>query len=165
MRRANRILKTARVMKVDFLKDDWFYFSHQHMDWDGIGDLGPSIRSIMLEAHACVFRKYASAMTAFGAPYQLWLSLAESESGQDAVYRHSPNPHSEFPAVFNDVSWGVPRLEALLSTWLPEFRLVVGKRDWNYVVYAEGFGVQLKTPNAILNPPNHSSEPTQSAVR
>ncbi len=29
------------------------------------------------------------------------------DSGQDAVYVHTPNPHTEFPYGFEDVAWGV----------------------------------------------------------
>lgn len=143
LRRASSILRDARQFKVNIAPNEWFCFSHQHLDWNGVGDLGPRIRLKTLEAHALVFRAYALALSRFDRPFQLWLSFGMSDAGQDAVYCHSANLHSKFPAEFDDVTWGNSSLEALLCIWLPEFRLVVGVRDWNYVIFAEGIGVPL----------------------
>ena len=144
MRRANDLLSKSHTFSVKISPSDWFYYSHEHRDWNGIGGIGPLIHRRTLEAHANVFRAYALALVDFQKPFQLWISLDQECTGQDAVFVHSANPYSEFPAIFDDVSWGLPALEAVLSEWLPEFELIAGKREWNYVVYAKHVGIPLE---------------------
>ena len=156
LRQAKAILNSAREFGARFSHEDWFNYSHQHLDWNGIGDQGWRIRRLTLEAHAHVFRAYASAAKSLNKPFQVWLSLPISDAGQDAVYCHSPNPYADFPAGFSAVSWGVPELESLLSVWLPDFRLVAGKGKWNYIVYAKGVGLSLETPRDEAFSANHT---------
>ena len=145
LRRAKQMLAKAKKFTVTISPSNWFHYSHEHWDWDGIGGTGSLIHGLTLEAHTHIFRAYAEALRDFPKPFQLFLSVELNPTGQDAVYLHSPNPNSEFPALFQDVSWGIPELESLLSQWLREFDLVVGKRGWNYVVYAKNVGLPLKS--------------------
>jgi hypothetical protein len=124
--------------------DDWFHFGHYHLDWNGVGDLAPRVRRIFLEGYARVFRHFALQAQRLGKPYQLWISLHVDDAGQDAVYLHTPNPHSAFPAEFVGVQWGLSELVAVFSKWLPEFSLVGGRLDRTLFLYAVGYGVSLK---------------------
>ena len=36
---------------------------------------------------------------------QCWILLLPDDALQDAIYLHSDNPHSEYPAPFDDVDW------------------------------------------------------------
>jgi hypothetical protein len=144
LRQANAILDRAKVRSVQFAPDDWFSFSHEHLDWNGIGDLGSKIRRRTIEAHCHLFRTYALAASKWSHPFQLWLSLGRKDAAQDAVYLHSPNPDTAFPESFDDVEWGISELELLVSAVLPEFEVVAGRRSWNYVVFAERVGVSLR---------------------
>jgi len=128
---------------LEFGPDYWSDYGHQHLDWDGIGNFNREIRSMTLQAHATVFRAYARRLSALAIPFQLFISLVIEDGGQDAVYLHTPNPQSAFPVDFDDVEWGVPKLEEHLSEVLPEFRFVAGRRDFNYIVWAKGVGVPL----------------------
>ena len=128
----------------DIDPEGWFYYYHVHLDWDGIGDLGAQIRLQTLEAHLCIFKKYADALTQFAKPYQLFMSFFIEDAGQDAVYVHSENPHSDFPAVFDDVHWDIPEFESFLKSMLPEFDFIAGRREENIVVYAKNIGESLK---------------------
>jgi len=124
--------------------EDWFHGWHQHLDWDGIGDLSPRLRRIFLEGHARLFRHFALQSHRLGKPYQLWIVLFANDAAQDAVYLHTPNPHSVFPAEFTDVQWGLPELVAIFTPWLPEFSLVAGRGTGALFLFAEGYGVSLK---------------------
>lgn len=142
--KANKILKEAKGYEVEIEPDEWFYYDHVHLDWDGIGDLGAQIRLQTLEAHLCIFKKYVHALTQFDKPYQIFMSFFIDDAGQDAVYIHSENPHSDFPAIFDDVQWDIPEFESFLNSMCPEFNFVAGKREENIVVYVEGIGESLK---------------------
>jgi len=124
--------------------DDWFHCWHQHLDWDGLGDLSPRLRRVFLEGHARLFRHLASQAHCLGKPYQIWIVLFVDDARQDAVYLHTANPHSAFPAEFPDVHWGLPELITLFSPWLPEFSLVAGRSAGALFVYADCHGLPLK---------------------
>ncbi len=96
-----------------------------------------------------VFGALAKEAPNMGKPFQLFLSFFRKDAGQDAVYIHTQNPNSEFPAEFDEFQWGVPALEAHLSKLLPQYQFIAGKRDQSYVVFAKGVGVPLsKSINA-----------------
>jgi hypothetical protein len=148
LRKARLILKQAEsfAFRREFNSDVWSDYGHEHLDWDGLGNFSPEVRLITLEAHAKVFRAYSQHCLNLGKPFQLFLSLPIEDGGQDAVYFHTPNPQSSFPAEFSDVEWGVPELEKQFSRFLPEFQFVAGRRDFNFIVWAKGVGVPLVAP-------------------
>jgi hypothetical protein len=64
-----------------------------------------------------------------GGPFQVWLRVDESDSGQDSFYVHTPNPHSEFPFDFSEVTWGGDLPEILSGIIDPaEYRF--GRSEW-----------------------------------
>ncbi len=143
LRRALQAATTPTAFERVLCADDWFHFWHQHLDWDGLGDLSPRLRRVFLEGHARLFRHYALQAHLLAKPYQIWILLAH-DAGQDAVFLHTPNPHSEFPMTYPDVQWDLPELVELFSPWLPEFRLVAGRAQGALFLFAEGYGVSLK---------------------
>jgi hypothetical protein len=147
-RRARQILTKAQNWQVELDSKTFGDWDHWHFDWDGIGDFSPRIRLITMAAHACIFEALAVEIAKIGGPFQLFFSLARRDAGQDAVYLCAPNPHSSFPALFDDVEWCVPDLAAQLSVFLPQYQFHVGKRDFNYVAYAIGIGVPLAPPSS-----------------
>ena len=144
LQRSLRAVAAPTVFNRRLSPDDSFHCWHQHLDWDGLGDLSPRLRRVFLEGHARLFRHLASQAHHLGQPYQIWIVLFVNDAGQDAVYLHTANPHSAFPAEFPDVQWCLPDLVALFSPWLPEFSLVAGRAVGALFLYAEGYGVPLK---------------------
>lgn len=41
-----------------------------------------------------------------GGPWQVWIAIDRSDSEQDAIYLHTPNPQTTFPERFEGVVWG-----------------------------------------------------------
>jgi len=77
------------------------------------------------------------------------LTLDEEDSGQDAVYLHSPNPNRpSFPVKLQDVEWGQREMEAILDTYLTALPIRVGtvgeKGGRIYFAYAVGHGAPLE---------------------
>ena len=65
-----------------------------------------------------------------------------SDAGQDAVYLHSPNPHSPFP-FHPEVVCDDHRLLALMRELLPEFELRIG-HSLGFFIYSPSVGVPLE---------------------
>jgi hypothetical protein len=124
-------------------EDDWFYYCHWHRDWCGVGNVSQEARLITLRAHLHIFACLARTALHLQKPFQLFLSLPHEDAGQDAVYMHTPNPHSPFPAVLSEAPWGCRKLEELLHELLPEFQFAACRQEFNYVAYAIGVGVPL----------------------
>lgn len=142
-RRLRAIQKSAEEFEPD-PHPDGYDFDHIHLDRDGMGGFGARARRITLEAHARVFRKLAAVAPQWGLPYQLFFSLPLRDAIQDAVYFHTPNPDSGFPAVYDGFVWGNEDLRSYLAPFLPEFDLIAGSREFNHVVYAAGVGEPLR---------------------
>ncbi|MGJ8674265.1 hypothetical protein [Rubritalea sp.] len=100
-----------------------------------------------MKSHATLFRRYAQKLEKLTLAHQLFISIAKDDAGCDAVYIHSPNPHSEFPIIFDDTSWGTPDLQSIFSDFLPDYAIIAGEGLHNYVVYAEGVGEPLRPQN------------------
>ena len=83
----------------EYLSDPmaWCNFSHQHFDWKGYGN----IRWKEREAHLTVLFKHFSIIAEhlknYERPYQMYAILHLRDSGQDALFFHTPNPYSDFP--------------------------------------------------------------------
>lgn len=75
-------------------------------------------------------------------PFQLWICLDGADAGQDAVYLHSPNPHSPFP-FHPEVVCDDHRLLALMRELLPEFELRIG-HSLGFFIYSPSVGVPLE---------------------
>ena len=91
-----------------------------------------------------MMNRIAEQLALFEGEFELWLSISTSASYNDAVYIHSPNPHSNFPVDFSSVSWddtAVPDgLKALGDSGLAcGFDEVSG-----YVAFRPGVGVDLR---------------------
>ena len=147
-RRALRAVKDARAFEREFPEDGWSNYWHQHLDWKGIGNRGPELRCVFLRAHAKLFRYLALQAGALSKPYQLWITLQIHDAGQDAVFFHTANPQSVFPANCGELRWGLPELASVFSEWLPEFSLFAGRNMGAIFIYAEGIGVPLRQARA-----------------
>jgi hypothetical protein len=126
--------------------DLWCHFWHYHADWPGWGNLGWRHRKEHLRAHGVVFRRIVSRASAFALPFQTWILLSLEDAGQDAVYLHTPNPHSSFPCILTDVDWGVPSLELALSPIVGERPMRVGRSAGALLLYCPAVGEPLEAP-------------------
>ena len=151
-----RVDREARDFVVKTSPGDWWNLWHYHADWPGWGNLRWRYRRHHINALAIVFGKIAASAGDLPQPFQLWVSLEGGDSGGDAVYLHSPNPHSEFPVVLADVEWGVGLPDAgiaeAFSRWPLRVGVHTGLRDditpprevASYVIYSPDVGVPLE---------------------
>jgi hypothetical protein len=108
---------------------DWFDLWHTHVDWHGEGNSRPDIRRECVRALFTAFADIESRAAGCLGPFQSWLVFDAADSGQDAVYLHTPNPNRDnFPYQFEGVAWGVDP-----PNWLTEFltsNLEVGRSEF-----------------------------------
>lgn len=107
--------------------DDWFDFSHQHVDWKGRGNQGMKHRRAHLQVLVQVFERTLESVSEWEKPCQIWIFVDERDSSQDAVFIHSANPNSEnYPCDWGHVIW----LDNGMPCFLKEFdcdRFEVGR--------------------------------------
>ena len=96
--------------------NDWYDLWHQHFDWDGRGNLSRRDRNQHLKALFTAFDNVVEQLNDYHDPYQTWIFISAHDSGQDAIYFHTPNPNKDnFPYTFDGFVWGknIPELLAL----------------------------------------------------
>ena len=98
---------------------EWFNLSHHHVDWESRGDYSPEKRRACIEAILLVFEAAVSQSKSLSLPCQVWALLDPADSGQDAVYFHTPNPHTAYPYEFEGVIWNGQRPALLEGVSLP----------------------------------------------
>ena len=107
---------------------------HTHVDWKGEGNRSPEARQVFLRALFQLFERTETFVGGWNRPAQVWLVIHKGDSGQDAVFVHTPNAHrNNFPYLFDGVSWKVD-----LPAWLREFvdpqRHEAGRLDYEGAV-------------------------------
>lgn len=96
---------------------EWFDLWHTHVDWRGEGNADPDVRRECLRVLFAAWERVEALGTTLAVPWQSWVVINVEDSGQDAVYLHTPNPNRDnFPYPFRDVAWG-----AVPPEWLAEF--------------------------------------------
>ncbi len=106
----------------------WFNQWHKHVDWDGEGNSDPAMRQACANALITCFGRVLEQVSA-DVELQVWMRF-ESDSGQDALYLHSPNPHTEYPYQFEDVEWGVDAPE-FLKAGLEGESVEIGRSEYD----------------------------------
>lgn len=98
-------------------EDDWYDFWHYHFDWFGLGRSSGRAHNEHTKAAFTAFSNALEQLKEYKGPYQVWLSFSESDSSQDALYFHTPNPNQDnFPYQFEEYKWG-----AIAPEWLSRF--------------------------------------------
>ncbi len=88
--------------------DDWYDLWHTHFDWYGRGNKKAKARAEHIKALFTAFEKLLNQTKTYQKPYQAFLSFCDTDSSQDAIYFHTPNPNkNNFPYTFEGVEWGV----------------------------------------------------------
>jgi hypothetical protein len=111
----------------------WFDLMHWHPDIDGIGNASPEARSACLAIARQLFDKALAELIVWGKPSQCWFIAQQDDSGEDALYIHTPNPNQQnFPYAFEDVIWQVAA-PLWLAAHFPEPDFIHGESRFNDV--------------------------------
>jgi hypothetical protein len=130
-------------------EDCWFNHWHDHFDWHGLGDNSFKRRKPHFD---CLFRHFeicAQNSHKLRTDFQLFALINDNDSGQDALYIHTPNPYNTtFPIVWENLSGASTlsnkALEGYLST-LEGYERVYGKGEEAFcLLWKNGVGVGVK---------------------
>ena len=113
--------------------ESWFDFYHIHLDWYGVGNENIKIRREHIKAYLALYEKVLNQLTGFEEPYQSWISLDGKDSGQDALFVHTPNPNDyNFPLRIDKLNWSCD----IPATFLD----LIDKEKFNIGYYSSSFG-------------------------
>ena len=140
-----RLDRRSRAYDLYIEPNMWWYYHHEHLDYMGRGNLRWKYRRPSLLAHIALLKRIGSELSDFTGEFQAWLSVAVPNAINDAVYLHSPNPHSEFPADFsNTVREASTIPDELLS--LDDSGLIWGQdEDRGFSAFMPGVGLDLRS--------------------
>jgi len=144
-----KILAIAETFPIDVSDASWYDRWHYHPDWHGYGNLSWRLRKAHLHAMTKAYGNFAKQLSGYKNQYQLYLYLDSSDSSQDAVFIHTPNPNgNSFPVKYDDVEWGIPNIAEYFEASLPNYRFRSGKMNWRgadvYFIYSPEFGVSIE---------------------
>jgi hypothetical protein len=76
----------------------WYDLWHTHVDWRSEANNDPTARRETLQSLFAAWEQVQQIGNGLSTPWQSWLVLDTEDSGQDAVYLHTPNPNrGNFP--------------------------------------------------------------------
>lgn len=98
----HNIWRRASHFKVDLPDKKWCDYWHTHFDWESRGTRSRSehrkhIRPLML-----AFARAKSELKRQAQSSQVFACIYPSDPESDALYIHTPNPYSAYPALFDD---------------------------------------------------------------
>ncbi|WP_339147156.1 MULTISPECIES: hypothetical protein [unclassified Sutcliffiella] len=129
----NNIWKQVNSVQLDLNNESWFDFYHIHLDWYGVGNESVKIRREHIKAYLALYERLLNQLKECEGPYQTWISLDGEDSGQDAVFVHTPNPNDDnFPHKIDKLNW---------SCDIPiTFSDLIDKEKFNIGHYDSSFG-------------------------
>jgi hypothetical protein len=100
--------RRAEEFCLDLGPNAWYDHWHTHFDWHGRGNKKGKARSQHTRALFIAFENVLNQTTTYQKQYQTWLLFNASDSSQDAICFHTPNPNAQnFPYRFEGFRWGV----------------------------------------------------------
>jgi hypothetical protein len=124
------VWKAARTLHVDISGDGWCNYWHQHFDWDSRGKCSRFEHRKHIRPLMRAFSRVQCELAHQDKPHQVYVCIYPTDPGSDALYVHTPNPHSAFPAQFEDlkfISALPPLLMGLVS--LDRYQIGVSECD------------------------------------
>jgi len=133
----NEALERARRFKINIERKLWCNMWHTHFDWKGFGNISRFHRNRYLQVLFRCFCSVRAELKGLSRPYQVFITIHERDSGQDALFVHTPNPHTTFPVVFSEhefVDFVPPLLSPHVNLGQCRIGRFVGGDGMSYVV-------------------------------
>jgi hypothetical protein len=129
-RHANRHYRALERKVAEFeISEGWYDFWHQHLDWNSDGNRSWPDRHRHLSAEFLLLRRLIDQTRGREMPHQVWLQIYPIDSGEDAIWMHTPNPQpNPFPFDFAGVEWDAP-IPDRLREFITDGKLQFGRSD------------------------------------
>ncbi len=126
----------------------WFDLWHTHFDWHGYGNDSFKRRKPHLDKLFREFDVLEKKAKLLKTEFQIWATLLDFESYDDALFLHTPNPnHDNFPWKIKDLSTKNNLTNKALAEYvnnLSGYKIVFGQADENYcVIYKDKVGISI----------------------
>lgn len=142
-----KIMAEVESSRLDLSFNNWYNLWHHHLDWNGLGQESIKWRSFFSEQYYRLMAQYSEMSLNSELKMQIWLMFDLNDAGQDAVFVHSKNPHTDFPAKYN--------IDTLLSPKEIPIELL-GKNPMQYAITKDRSAIicqslqQAESINSIL---------------
>lgn len=146
----------------------WFNFAHEHFDWPGYGNKSWKEHKEHLNVLFKHFSIIENWLKSIERPIQMFAVIHTDDSEQDALYLHTPNPHTDYPINFlkNGCIIGVNSHNVPMSDYLHDlekqgYTVLTSPEKTNndylgsYVVFKNGVGESLIRGN------DNTQQPTE----
>jgi hypothetical protein len=126
----------------------WFDLWHVHFDNYGYGDKSFKKREPHLDKLFRHFDILSNKAKILNREYQIWITILDYESYDDALFLHTANPNQDnFPYKISGLSEKSNFTNSKLVEYLkkyPTYKMMYGVADENYcVIYKDNIGVPL----------------------
>lgn len=86
---------------------NWCNYAHQHFDWKGYGDICWKERKEHLDILFKHFSMIGHRLKNVERTFQMFAILHLNDSGQDALYFHTPNPYTKYPYIVSQMTYTI----------------------------------------------------------
>jgi hypothetical protein len=117
--------------KLDTSEDAYYNLWHTHVDWHGEGNNNSNKRDEFLSVLFAMFSSALSQRDWLKKPCNIWLLIDISNSANDSLYIHTPNPHTEFPYSFEEVQWNVETPKLIIKYVKDTYEIGISKSNAN----------------------------------
>jgi hypothetical protein len=141
----NMKLNTSSI-RIETSAGYWYDLWHAHPDIKGIGNQSKETRHTSLQRLRQEYLSILDQLKGWEVPHQSWALIDPTDSGQDAIYVHTPNPNKEnIPYLFEGVSWARSRVPMWVTSVFHSNEFKLGRSVYNgHVMY------WAKSPNPSL---------------
>ncbi|MBD3588139.1 hypothetical protein [Bacteroides sp. GM023] len=134
---------------------EWCNYAHQHFDWIGYGDICWKERKEHLDILFKHFLMIEHHIKNVERPFQMFAILHLNDSGQDALYFHTPNPYTEYPYIIPQMAYKIgcqlqyPPLSKYLEMLMGQgYTIFTSEERQSCIVFKENVGETLNRNNS-----------------
>lgn len=134
---------------------EWCNYAHQHFDWIGYGDICWKERKEHLDMMFKHFLMIEHHIKNVERPFQIFAILHLNDSGQDALYFHTPNPYTEYPYIIPQMAYKIecqlqyPPLSKYLEMLMRQgYTIFTSEERKSCIVFKENVGETLNRNNS-----------------
>lgn len=137
---------------------NWCNYAHQHFDWRGYGDICWKERKEHLDILFKHFSMIEHRLKNVERPFQMFAILHLNDSGQDALFFHTPNPYTEYPYTIPQMTYlpgcqfKYPPLRKYLETLIEQgYKIFSSGDEKSCVVFKDNVGESASIMNNLKN--------------
>jgi hypothetical protein len=129
-------------------QNSFFDFWHMHYDFRGEGNESFNVRIEYIQEGFRIYDALKDRLINYPYSFQLWIGIDEEDSGNDAVYIHTPNPNNNyFPHLIENKQFQLYKNSDLRTLIEQSGFEVIKTQNFNtnyYMLYKNGVGIELK---------------------